>query len=191
MMTFEEYCQSKKIDSEAFQKAEAKEFEYLKIYFSQVSPDSFTAQKLFLINAIRRKYWKETVVKEENIVAIEPKKVNAVIQPNLTKKELDTENIALENKSKSISRPKIPGVKIPQKNPVEDKELEADTLLIPEPNANNEQKSILSPKTPLARPKIPTVKKVEKEVEISPKESVETEKPKIGILKPKIPPKLS
>ena len=62
-MNFEDYLRSKKIDSEAFRKSEpevwtewAKEFEHL-------SAASFTAQKLYLINPVRRKY----ILKEELI----------------------------------------------------------------------------------------------------------------------------
>jgi len=56
MMTWEEYCLKKKIDSEAFKKAEPQYWAELKNIFDQVHPNSFTEQKKFMINDIRRKY---------------------------------------------------------------------------------------------------------------------------------------
>ncbi|MFN8355347.1 MAG: hypothetical protein U0Y10_12905 [Spirosomataceae bacterium] len=55
-MTFEAYLQSKKIDQEAFERAEAERYHEWKQLFEQVHPESFTAQKKFLINSMRRKY---------------------------------------------------------------------------------------------------------------------------------------
>jgi len=52
----EEYLTSKKIDSTAFQKAEPKLWNDWNIEFGQMHPNSFTVQKLNLINPIRRKY---------------------------------------------------------------------------------------------------------------------------------------
>jgi hypothetical protein len=82
-MTWEEYCIKKKIDSEAFQKAEPDKWNELKSIFDQVHPNSFTEQKKFLINDIRRKYHlKEDVKKEEPAkkagpaIKIPPKKAN-------------------------------------------------------------------------------------------------------------------
>jgi hypothetical protein len=55
-MTWEEYCIKKKIDNLAFQKGEAKKWKELKSMFEQMHPNSFTEQKKFLINDLRRKY---------------------------------------------------------------------------------------------------------------------------------------
>ena len=55
-MDFEAYLLSKKIDSAAFLGAESKLWNAWKYEFDQVHPKSFTAQKLYLINPIRRKY---------------------------------------------------------------------------------------------------------------------------------------
>lgn len=55
-MTFEEYLIGKKIDSAAFQVAEPTRWQEWNNLFNQVSPTSFTAQKLYLINPTRRKY---------------------------------------------------------------------------------------------------------------------------------------
>ena len=55
-MTWEEYCIKKKINSEAFKQAEPQRWAELKNILEQVHPNSFTGQKKFLINDIRRKY---------------------------------------------------------------------------------------------------------------------------------------
>ncbi len=46
----------KKIDPAAFRINEPTNFIEFQLIFNQVHPDSFTAQKLFLINKIRRQY---------------------------------------------------------------------------------------------------------------------------------------
>lgn len=53
---FETYLTSKKIDSPAFRMAEPELWESWKKEFEQMHPNSFTVQKLNLINPIRRKY---------------------------------------------------------------------------------------------------------------------------------------
>ncbi|MEZ4902182.1 MAG: hypothetical protein R2822_10715 [Spirosomataceae bacterium] len=55
-MTFDEYLFSKKINLEAFRQQEAERFQEWQSLFVQLHPESFTAQKKFLINDIRRKY---------------------------------------------------------------------------------------------------------------------------------------
>ena len=55
-VNFEAFLISKKIDPAAFQKAEANLWNAWQTEFEQLHPASFTAQKLYLINPIRRKY---------------------------------------------------------------------------------------------------------------------------------------
>lgn len=55
-ITFKEYLSEKKIDSDKFYAAERDLFDSLEHIFMQMHPESFTAQKLFLINPLRRKY---------------------------------------------------------------------------------------------------------------------------------------
>ncbi|WP_370089067.1 hypothetical protein [Ekhidna sp.] len=55
-MEFEEYLKGKKIDSEKYKAAEPKQYADFKGLFDQMHPESFTQQKLFLINQIRRAY---------------------------------------------------------------------------------------------------------------------------------------
>jgi len=53
---FEAYLESKRIDSAAFRNAEPALWEAWKRDFEQMHPNSFTVQKLNLINPVRRKY---------------------------------------------------------------------------------------------------------------------------------------
>ena len=55
-VTFEEYLINKKINADDFRKHEPARWEEFYALFGQVHPNSFTSQKLFLINQIRRKY---------------------------------------------------------------------------------------------------------------------------------------
>jgi hypothetical protein len=55
-VNFEEYLSSKKIDYKAFQKAEPVLYHAWQTEFGQMHANSFTVQKLNLINPIRRKY---------------------------------------------------------------------------------------------------------------------------------------
>lgn len=55
-MEFETYLKSKKIDPEGFRRGQGAQYSDWEGIFLQVSPDSFTQQKLFLINGLRRQY---------------------------------------------------------------------------------------------------------------------------------------
>ncbi len=55
-MDFESYLKSKKIDSEAFKQAKPDLWNEWEKLFNQLSPISFTSQKLYLINSIRRNF---------------------------------------------------------------------------------------------------------------------------------------
>jgi hypothetical protein len=55
-VNFSEYLISKKIDENAFAAAEPENFQLWKAEFEQMHPNSFTVQKLNLINPLRRKY---------------------------------------------------------------------------------------------------------------------------------------
>jgi hypothetical protein len=72
-MEFEDYCKSKKIDSVIFKRQEPERWKELSFIFSQVSPESFTQQKKFLLNELRRLYlYKETEIAP--VKPAEPKK---------------------------------------------------------------------------------------------------------------------
>jgi len=55
-VNFEAYLISKKIDSDAFKQAEGNLWSLWQTEFEHLHPNSFTSQKLYLINPIRRKY---------------------------------------------------------------------------------------------------------------------------------------
>lgn len=55
-MTFEDYLSGKKIDPALFRAAEPARWEDFRASFEGVHPDSFTAQKKFLLNDLRRRY---------------------------------------------------------------------------------------------------------------------------------------
>jgi len=55
-MSFKDYLQSKKIDPKGFALNQPDQFRAFKLLFDQMHPESFTAQKLFLINKLRRQY---------------------------------------------------------------------------------------------------------------------------------------
>jgi hypothetical protein len=55
-MTFDEFLQSKKIDSRQFAEAEPLRFAEWRHLYEAMHPESFTAQKKFLINDVRRRY---------------------------------------------------------------------------------------------------------------------------------------
>ncbi|MPR36893.1 hypothetical protein [Salmonirosea aquatica] len=56
MLSFEEYLVQKNIDQAQFQAAEPARFLEWGTLFASIHPDSFTAQKKFLINDVRRRY---------------------------------------------------------------------------------------------------------------------------------------
>lgn len=55
-MEWELYLEQKKIDAAAYKKGSPEQYQEFREYFLQLSPNSFTSQKLFLINRIRRQY---------------------------------------------------------------------------------------------------------------------------------------
>jgi hypothetical protein len=64
-MNFEEYLISKKIDSKLFKENEFELWSEFDKVFQEMHPKSFTSQKLYLINGIRRKYQLTVLVKPE------------------------------------------------------------------------------------------------------------------------------
>lgn len=53
-LTFTAYLKSKKIDPKKFYQTDSQQFNEWKVEFDQMHPNSFTQQKLFLINKVRR-----------------------------------------------------------------------------------------------------------------------------------------
>ncbi|MFK7900672.1 MAG: hypothetical protein AB8B61_07935 [Cyclobacteriaceae bacterium] len=86
-MTFFEYCTDKKIDAVLFKKNEPEQYNALENIFSQMHPASFTEQKKFLINPIRRNYQlrlTEAVAAKKPLVAAKPK-IPGVAKPVVKK----------------------------------------------------------------------------------------------------------
>lgn len=85
-MSWEEYLKSKKIDSVDFKKNQSELWHEWKVLFEQVHPNSFTAQKLYLINPIRRKFQlksedKSTLKGDDQLNISKPK----VVKPKMSK----------------------------------------------------------------------------------------------------------
>lgn len=55
-MKFDDYLAQKNINAVFFRQQEPETYEQWKHIFEQIHPESFTAQKKFLLNDIRRKY---------------------------------------------------------------------------------------------------------------------------------------
>ena len=115
-MDFKQYLASKRINAQKFAAEKAVQYTAWEKAFEQMSPDSFTSQKKFLINKIRRAYWLEQVaeeVKEVKKVAakpvMKPKPAGApkpVIKPKVEQGEEPKKTVA-----KPVMKPKIPGTK--------------------------------------------------------------------------------
>ena len=88
-MTFEEYLVQKKIDSKAFMQAEESLWNEFNTHFDQQHPKSFTAQKLFLINGIRRKY--PYTIAEQTIINTEKKVSRPVIKKRTVTEDVNTD----------------------------------------------------------------------------------------------------
>ena len=77
-MEFYDYLKSKKIDPEIFKKSAEAQFLDWETLFNRIHPESFTQQKLFLINQTRRKYRLKEPLQKEKLSA--PKAVKPKIK---------------------------------------------------------------------------------------------------------------
>lgn len=80
-MNFQEYLIGKKIDPKAFAQSEPGLYSEFDKIFAQMHPESFTAQKLFLINHIRRKYPFQAVEEKAEPTAAPKPRPKIVIKP--------------------------------------------------------------------------------------------------------------
>lgn len=78
-MDFAEYLKSKKIDADAFKKAMPEQWNIWNQQFGQMHPNSFTSQKLYLINDIRRAY----TLKDEGSKEAKQTEFKAVSKPKV------------------------------------------------------------------------------------------------------------
>lgn len=105
-MNFEEYLISKKIDSTLFAEKEQSTWHSWKFEFEQMHPNSFTVQKLNLINPIRRKYPLKIEVKPAPIKeTAEPVKPPA---PVVKTEALSGESKPAEPGKPVMAKPAIP-----------------------------------------------------------------------------------
>lgn len=79
MMEFDDYLQNKKIDLGKFKEELPKQYVEWHQLFNQIHPESFTQQKLFLINKLRRKY--PLTEKEDIKKPSKPKMAKPKIKP--------------------------------------------------------------------------------------------------------------
>lgn len=87
-MEFEAYLESKKIDPEVYSKAEPDQFKLFRSLFMQMHPKSFTSQKLFLINDLRRRFpfTGQTEVKSEKKRPAKPLMKRPAAKPTIKAK---------------------------------------------------------------------------------------------------------
>lgn len=78
-MNWRAYLISKKIDPDQLKNQEGGLYKSFNVLFSQMHPDSFTAQKLYLINKLRRRYKLEREPEEATVK--QPQKVKPKIVP--------------------------------------------------------------------------------------------------------------
>jgi hypothetical protein len=104
-VNFEEYLISKKIDSTLFSEKEQSLWLSWKLEFEQMHPNSFTVQKLNLINPVRRKYPLKVEVKPAPLKVAEPVKTPApVVKPEISSGEpKPTEQV-----KPTVAKPAIP-----------------------------------------------------------------------------------
>ena len=141
MKEFIEYLEEKRIDPITFKLGELTLFTDWEKEFLQLHPVSFTSQKLYLINNIRRRF-----TLPEDRVKVPVKKSKVAAKPSIA------------GVKKGISKPNVVGVKRSAINPkitVNKKE---------EEGTNNGEKKVLeskisSPKKTALQPKIGEVKK--------------------------------
>lgn len=188
MLDFETYCKSKRINPEAFLKEEPTEYHYLKNYFEQVHPDSFTAQKLFAINQLRRKYLKDFSDELASLKAETPKPISKpaiAIKPKMQAPEMSVEVEKTEPESpkpitKAITRPVIKP-KIPTAKTEDVIDLGEKPKTIPKP--------LMKPKIQVKADKIEEPQELKETPAIEEPKVAAVLKPKISPLRPKIPPK--
>lgn len=201
MKEFVEYLEEKRIDPITFKLEEAELFGIWENEFMQMHPTSFTSQKLYLINNIRRRF-----TLPEDRVKVPVKKVKTAVKVAVSSAEKAAakppSGVAIKRPAaKPTIKPKSPT------EPVEPIKSETDSSLKEEKS----KKVVIKPKIPIKKsvalkPKIAnkdTEKSTEREKKVlAPKVPVPKKKaalqPKIGgekkknpqpVMKPKIPPK--
>lgn len=83
MNDFKTYLYSKKIDAEKFNSKRPDQFREFEFLFNQMHPNSFTTQKLFLLNSIRREFPYNSITEQH--VKPNKSKVKPKISPRIKK----------------------------------------------------------------------------------------------------------
>lgn len=179
---FAEYLKSKKIDPEGFQSNEPDTFEDFEKQFLQLHPKSFTMQKLFYINVLRRKYLLKVadvknsgtakarprpVMKKDTGTSDKKKLINPKLKPKVAKPK--TGSAAGSDEEKKLSAGKKPVVK--------------PNLSRPVVKDRGDLKEDVKAKKPVIKPRIPQ-KKAEELNKNSDQEKPKAKKP---VIKPRIP----
>jgi hypothetical protein len=202
MIDFHTYCRQKKIDPDRFSAIEKTQFEYLESIFNQVSPESFTDQKLFLINDLRRKFLlAEEPVFEQKAASDSVAQAIAkptISKPNFAKPSIPKKEEIVEPKQEdetkeqeqkpivkpTVLKPNFARPNIPKKENTEiSKPIGNELIIVGETEENKQETPQKALVKPILKPKIPLIKKVEEN------EVISDNKPKTAALKPKIPPR--
>lgn len=152
-MNFEAYLISKKIDSTAFRLEESTMWSVWNEEFNQMHVNSFTAQKLYLINPIRRKY----PAKAESILP--PIKVTSIPNPDISN--------GSPADIKPLSKPAVPRPMVKPKLPVVISDQTEQNAIIKSGDASAPTPKPVSAKPVIARPVIKP-KPLPEETEMSP-----------------------
>ena len=81
MITFEEYLAGKRIDAARFRQGEPMRWLEFEAIFGQMHPESFTTQKKFLLNDLRRRYLLPAIEKPAEKKAEEPAQSSPAGEP--------------------------------------------------------------------------------------------------------------
>ncbi len=168
-MTFDEYLAAKKIDSGVFRQCEPQRWREYENVFGQVHPDSFTTQKKFVINDLRRLYHLKPAEPENAIVAPEKKTARPMMRPAVTKTDTEAAEIVSPGNAKPAlaaepeAQPKKPAK--PVMRPLMGKTVAAETgeevagekIVSPEngkpaDGATGEMPAVKKPARPVMRP---------------------------------------
>ena len=104
-MNFEEYLTAKKIDSGVFRQCEPQRWHEYENVFGQVHPDSFTTQKKFVINDLRRLYHLKPAEPENATVAPEKKTARPMMRPAVAKTDTEAAEIVSPGNAKPTLAP--------------------------------------------------------------------------------------
>ncbi len=115
-MTFDEYLTGKKIDSAAFRQRESVRWESYNLIFEQMHPESFTTQKKFIINDLRRQYrLKQSPL--PTVIPTEKKAVQPIARPAMSA-ALSNKIVSPENEKPEVSEIENQNLAEPPKKPV-------------------------------------------------------------------------